>query len=80
MINQDDVKTQLKFLEKVNKHLDTLAERGAEPEAAEQQTALLLADFFIPNERKNQFQRRLQFGLRQYYLRHYMLSAAGSSD
>ena len=75
IIANEEVQVQLTFLEKVKKHLDALAEKGAPPEAAEQLTGLLLADFTIPGERKNQFQRRLQSGLKMYYLRHHMPAA-----
>jgi glyoxylase-like metal-dependent hydrolase (beta-lactamase superfamily II) len=78
-IRQDGVRQQLDFLQKVKDRLDHLAGRRSTPETTEQLVPELLADFNIPHERKNQFQRRLQFGLKQYYLHHYLSSAAGSA-
>ena len=73
IIRQDEIKLQLNFLQKVKDQLDDLAAYQSGLETAEQLAPGLLADFTVPYERKNLFQRRLQFGLKQYYLHHYLL-------
>ena len=70
IISQDEIKQQLQFLEKVHQRLEDLFKGHPTPEAPDQLAAGLLADFAVPPERKGQFLRRLQFGLKQYILRH----------
>jgi len=79
VIRQEDVQTQLDFLQNVKAQLDDLASHQSASESTDPLVAGLLARFSIPHERKNQFQRRLQFGLKQYYLHHYLPSPAGSA-
>lgn len=80
IIRQSDVHTQLKFLEKVKQQLEQLPGQQHQTDLTDDLIAGLLVDFSIPNERKAQFQRRLQYGLRQYYLRHYLAPVSESGS
>jgi cyclase len=79
LIQQTEVKTQLKFLRRVEQQLETLAAQKAAAEATAQLVPGLLGEFQVPHERKNLFQRRLQFGLKQYYQHHYLHTETNSS-
>jgi glyoxylase-like metal-dependent hydrolase (beta-lactamase superfamily II) len=72
LIHQDHVYCQLEYLEKVHKMLNNLAEAGA----SEAETATLVKDllvgFITSKEREVQFSNRLRWGLRHYYIRHYL--------
>jgi cyclase len=66
------VRSQIRYLEKVNKGLERLANKNALPEATEGLVASLVSDFStISPELKDKYTQRLRYGLLQYYLRSY---------
>lgn len=66
------VRSQIKYMEKVNKALERLANKNAPPEATESLVASLASDFSSPSiELKEKYAQRLRYGLMQYYLRSY---------
>ena len=66
------VRSQIKYLEKVNKALERLANKNALPEATDGLVASLASDFSPPsNELREKYAQRLRYGLLQYYLRSY---------
>ena len=72
VIRQNDVKLQLRFLQKVQQKIENLASKTTLLESIDHIIPDLLSDFNFPNQRKSQFQRRLQFGLKQNFLHHFV--------
>jgi glyoxylase-like metal-dependent hydrolase (beta-lactamase superfamily II) len=71
-VPNEAVRAQIKYLEKVNKGFERLANKNALPEATESLVASLLSDFSITSpELKEKYTQRLRYGLLQYYLRSY---------
>ena len=68
----ETVKSQIKYLNKVEKALKRLANREAPPEKTESLVYRLLKDFKIPPNRKTQHFNRLQYGLFHYYTKYYI--------
>jgi glyoxylase-like metal-dependent hydrolase (beta-lactamase superfamily II) len=77
LIPQQQVKTQLIYLEKVNQFLESLADRKAPPEETDGLIPFLSVEFKTPSERQTLFEQRLRWGLSHYYVRHYR---SGNSD
>ncbi len=66
------VRAQIKYLERVNKGLERLANKNAQPDSTEGLIASLLTDFSTTSSELNEkFTQRLRYGLMQYYLRSY---------
>ena len=66
------VRAQIKYLERVNKGLERLANKNAQPDSTEGLIASLLTDFSTTSPELNEkFTQRLRYGLMQYYLRSY---------
>jgi glyoxylase-like metal-dependent hydrolase (beta-lactamase superfamily II) len=72
LVHQNDVYRQLEYLERVHHLLTGLSEGGATETATEMLIIELLAGFNIPKEREAQYHNRLRWGLRHYYIRHYL--------
>lgn len=71
-VPSEAVRAQIKYLEKVNKGFERLANKNALPEATESLVTPLLSDFSITSpELKEKYTQRLRYGLLQYYLRSY---------
>jgi glyoxylase-like metal-dependent hydrolase (beta-lactamase superfamily II) len=71
LVTHNQVRSQMQFLEKVQKLLEGLAAKNAPVEDAVALTEKLAPDFPASGARQLQFHQRLQWGLRQYYLRQY---------
>jgi glyoxylase-like metal-dependent hydrolase (beta-lactamase superfamily II) len=80
LVTHADVRAQLKFLETVKGLLEGLAAQNAAQDAAAALAGGLLAGFNPPAARQHQYQQRLIWGLRQYYLRHYQQVEADELD
>ncbi len=70
-VAQQDLRAQRRMLKYIHRRLETLAGREAEPEATEQLIPKLLSDIEYPEERQEQYEQRLRYGLYHYYSRHY---------
>lgn len=75
LVTHADVRAQLNFLEKAGERLDGLAARAPVPEETAALAAELCAGFEPVPARQTQYQQRLAWGLRQYYLRHHRQEA-----
>jgi cyclase len=71
LVTQEDVSTQLNFLQKAHKRLEELAEQKVLPEETERLVPELLQEFQIPEQFETHYRQRLRWGLFQYYARHY---------
>ncbi|MBE0670167.1 MAG: hypothetical protein IH588_06245 [Anaerolineales bacterium] len=71
LLAMEEVRKQLKFLEKANQHLENLAAKKARPEEAQNLANVLASSFNTPPELKEVFRQRLRYGLYQYYVRRY---------
>jgi len=71
LVTHHHVRQQIHFLEKIKDRLDALAAQNAPVEEAVALADSLIQDFEADGLRRAQFQQRLQWGLRQYYLRQY---------
>lgn len=71
VIAQDKVKAQIKFLEKVDAGLRTLADHQSVPAETEKMVHGLLKNFHYPAVKEKLYYNRLKWGLHQLYLRHY---------
>jgi len=71
-VPMDAVRSQIKYLEKVNRGLERLAAKNAPLEATEGLIPSLVSDFLMVSpELKEKYTQRLRYGLLQYYLRSY---------
>ena len=75
VINQDRVKSQIKFLEKVDAGLRSLADHQANQAETEKLAHNLIKNFHVPSAREKLYLNRLKWGLQQLYLRHYLPGA-----
>jgi glyoxylase-like metal-dependent hydrolase (beta-lactamase superfamily II) len=66
-----DVRSQKKFLQKVEKGLERLANKNASPEATEGLVSSLLSGLEFLRDLQEEYIQRLQYGLFHYYHRHY---------
>ncbi len=71
VIPYQQIDKQIKFLDRVARQMEKLAERAAKPEDTEPLATRLLDTFEFDPERKELYQNRLRYGLRQYYLRNH---------
>jgi len=71
LVTHDQVRSQVRFLEKTHGLLEELAGRNAPVEEAVELSGQLLESFPPAGPRQLQYQQRLHWGLRQYYLRYY---------
>jgi glyoxylase-like metal-dependent hydrolase (beta-lactamase superfamily II) len=71
LVTRAEVAAQQQFLKNVQSALEGLAGQNAPVEEAVALTGGLLREIEAAGPRQHQYQQRLQWGLRQYYLRHY---------
>ena len=70
LVTVDDVRTQLDFSKALRANLDILTDQKAPPEATEGLIPELLAYMDFPQQRQEQFTKRLRWGLYYYLTRH----------
>ncbi len=75
MVAYEQVRTQIRFLEKVHSLLEAMGEKQEPPEKTEGLVSNLLKSFNVSADRKELYTQRLQWGLHQYYSRHYRSSS-----
>jgi glyoxylase-like metal-dependent hydrolase (beta-lactamase superfamily II) len=80
LVHQDDIRKQIRFLQKVQQSIEGLAQQDAAPEETWRLAPLLLAEFSLPAERLPFYQQRLKYGLHQYYVRQHRPAIGESSD
>jgi hypothetical protein len=71
LVTHAEVRAQLEFLEKVTAQLEALAAKNAPVEETLRAAFELNQVFDGQSGHNSQYAQRLQWGLRQYYLRHY---------
>jgi glyoxylase-like metal-dependent hydrolase (beta-lactamase superfamily II) len=74
VVTHNDVKTQLKFFEKVEHHLEKLAEKPDSIEEVNKATHNLLKNFDYGPERESHYALRLSWGIQQYLKHHSVVS------
>lgn len=79
LIALEQVRSQIKFLEKAEQHLLNLIEQKNPATELEKLAGSLLKGFKIPPEREIQYQHRIRWGLTQYHMRHNK-NGAGETD
>jgi hypothetical protein len=80
MITQDKVKNQIKFLEKADAQLTSLANRLASQAEIEKAAHHLLKNIHYPSNREILYLNRLKWGLQQIYQRHYSPARARTPE
>ncbi|MBC8505871.1 MAG: hypothetical protein ISR58_03520 [Anaerolineales bacterium] len=70
-INIDEVRDQRKFLKSIDGRLKTISNRNADPEETLKIVPALMNKISYPSKMENFFFQRLQFGLIEYYTRHF---------
>lgn len=78
VVTDAEIQAHYDHLTRIQTELDALSKRQAAPEAVEALVAPLLAGWNPPAQRQKQYAQRLAYGLRQYYIRHYL--STGSVD
>jgi len=71
LVAQQQVRAQLAFLQRVFQQVDTLAQRNGSPEDTAALVPGLLAGQKFPADRAAQYEQRLRYGLKNYFIRHY---------
>lgn len=71
LIALEQVRSQIKFLEKVEQHLQALMDHKNPVIELEKLTGNLMKSFKIPAMREQQYHNRLSWGLNQYFSRHH---------
>lgn len=72
MMDVKAVQEQLKYLKKIKRGMERLANQNANPEETEKLLPALLSDFKFPSKWHDLYEQRLRHGLRAYYQRKYM--------
>lgn len=80
LVAHESVRQQLAFLQKAQAGLDELAGHAAAPEDTESLIARLMVEISYPHQRKQVYEQRLRWGLRQYYQRHYRLAGVDAIE
>jgi glyoxylase-like metal-dependent hydrolase (beta-lactamase superfamily II) len=75
-----EARQMLDQLERIHENFEKLAANQASIEEVEKMALELLKAVDYPSQMKMLFRQRLQWGLRQYYLRHYHPSSAENLD
>jgi glyoxylase-like metal-dependent hydrolase (beta-lactamase superfamily II) len=70
----EEIHHQIRFLEKTNNKLETLAKRNAPPQDTLKLVPKLLNEFKVPEKFIQVYEKRLSYGLYYYYLHHYGIS------
>jgi len=71
LVVREEVRKQLKFLEKAHHRLETLAAKKTRPQEVHLLANSLASSFNTPPEQKEVFRQRLRYGLYHYYVRRY---------
>ena len=71
LVTHDQVRRQINFLERVLASLETLSGDNAPVEEVDKLAETMMREFQNAGARKVQYQQRLNWGMRQYYMRHY---------
>lgn len=79
LVAADDVRKQLRFLERVHQQLESLAAKEAPTEETQTLVNTLAASFTLPLEMKEVYRQRLRYGLHQCYLHTYSPEGRTSS-
>jgi glyoxylase-like metal-dependent hydrolase (beta-lactamase superfamily II) len=80
VVTQEDVRKQVRFLEKVSQIMEGVKDKNSPQDELDRQVSPLLALFQPPAELAIQYQNRLRYGLRQYYLRNYRPTEVQEAD
>jgi glyoxylase-like metal-dependent hydrolase (beta-lactamase superfamily II) len=72
LIPTERVKEQIKLLEKIQKPLDTLAQKGAQPADTVKLVSGILKGINYQSNREVLYRKRLTWGLAQYFQNHYL--------
>jgi len=70
-ITIDQIRDQRKFLKSIDGRLKTIAKRKADPDETLKMVPALMDKLSYPSKMKTFFFQRLQFGIMEYYARHY---------
>ena len=65
------IRSQIHFLEKIDKKLEALATRHAPPQDTQKLVSKLLTEFEFPEKFLPIYEKRLSYGLYSNYLHHY---------
>jgi hypothetical protein len=71
LIAQQQIRDQISFLSDVYEQIRILSERSASPEETFALVPALVKRFQRGNMPETQFEQRLKYGLKQYYIRHF---------
>jgi glyoxylase-like metal-dependent hydrolase (beta-lactamase superfamily II) len=80
MATQEDVRKQVRFLEKVQRVMEGVKDKNSPQDELDRQVSPLLALFQPPPELAVLYQNRLRYGLRQYYLRNFRPTEVQEAD
>jgi len=80
VVTVDMIRAQKDYLEKVFNKVEKLARKKPAPEAVESLITPLLRPFKISSSHMQKYTRRLRYGLRYYYSRHYRSTGSGSGE
>lgn len=80
LVATQQVREQIRFLEKAHLMITRLFERKAPVAETESLIEPLLAEFHFPQQREAQFRQRLKYGLRLYYTRRFQPSSEDIAD
>ena len=69
---QQQVRAQIAFLQKVHQQVENLGrKRNANPEDTADLVPGLMASLHLPADFAAQYEQRLRYGLKHYFIRHY---------
>ena len=71
LITHDQIRDQIKFLERVQKQLENLAAKKGTPDDTSHLVGGLLKNLKYPSNKDSLYQKRLQYGLNQLFRHHY---------
>lgn len=80
MLDVNAVQEQIKYLKKIKRGMERLANQNADPEETEKLLPALLSDLNFPLKWLDLYEQRLRYGLRAYYQRRYMPKSAQSES
>lgn len=79
-VRADTIKDQKRYLNKILKGLERLAQRDAVPEMTEGLISGLIKDISVPSKLRDHYVQRLRNGLYQYYSTHYRPTESEEED
>ena len=71
MVPQQKVRAQIAFLQKVYQQVENLARQNADPQDTASLVSGLMTSLTYPADRAAQYEQRLRYGLKHYFIRHY---------